>query len=265
MPIRINKMSTNTSSFQFYLQEELKRRSNANKYYSIRAFARDLGINDSTLAKLLEGKLKISAKRIQSLGSKLSLCQNKIKVLIATLNSKYTPTIKMTYQQLQMDQFKAASDWYHNTIIELAKLDRIKASAKNVSALLSINFLKTREAIDRLVRLGAISIDTDGFLNCELKHSLMNYEDNIYTSDLLKHYQRKILKQSIKAIEKTQKPNRVHNSMILSIDSSKLDEFHELMRKQQQELLAFIKENNNNKDSVYAIQFSSFPLTSNRE
>lgn len=254
-------MKKSTPSFQLFLKEELQRRSKNNKYYSIRAYARDLGINDSTLSKLLVGKLKISAKRVQFLGKQLGLSQKKIEEYITTLNSRYTSSVELGFKQLQLDQFNCASDWYHDAIIELAKIDNIDPKPQNIAQLLDISFLQAQDAIERLLRLNLVSISECGYLKCELEHSLTNYDEKVYTNDLLKQYQKQILNQSIKAVEKSPREKRCHNSMILSLDSSKLDEFHDLMRKQQKELLSFMEESSSKPDTVYAVQLASFPLS----
>lgn len=253
-------MSNLACNFQSFLKQELHQRSCNNNSYSIRAFARDLGVNDSTLSKLLTGKLTFSAKRVQVLGARLGLCQDRIKEFVVTLNSRYKASKSIDFEQLRLDQFNCASEWYNDAIIELAKIENTKPDAKEISKLLGISFIQARESVERLIRLGLIFIDDEGDLKCNLDNSLTNYDENIYTNELLRQYQKQILKKSLNAVDDVEKSKRSHNSMILSVDSSKINELHDLMRKQQQELLTFMEENSSKNDTVYALQFSSFPL-----
>ena len=67
------KNSNNYYEFRKFLQNEFLERIQRNPYYSLRAYAKFLTLNDSTLSKILNGKLKISDKRFEDLSDKFNL------------------------------------------------------------------------------------------------------------------------------------------------------------------------------------------------
>lgn len=58
-------------TFRRFLQSELERRQGANPRYSLRSFARLLGVDHSTLSQILRGKRRVTARVIQTLGRRL--------------------------------------------------------------------------------------------------------------------------------------------------------------------------------------------------
>jgi transcriptional regulator with XRE-family HTH domain len=60
-------------TFRAVLQSELDRRQAANARYSLRAFARFLAVDHSTLSQILRGKRRVTARKVRALGRKLRL------------------------------------------------------------------------------------------------------------------------------------------------------------------------------------------------
>jgi len=60
-------------TFRTVLQAEYDRRLARNARYSLRAFARALSVNHSTLSQILRGKRRVTARNVRSIGSKLHL------------------------------------------------------------------------------------------------------------------------------------------------------------------------------------------------
>ena len=60
-------------SFAEVLASELARRRAKNRRYSLRAFARDLGIDHATLSQLMRGVRRVTPRMIEALGPRLGL------------------------------------------------------------------------------------------------------------------------------------------------------------------------------------------------
>ncbi|MDO9180986.1 MAG: helix-turn-helix domain-containing protein, partial [Bacteriovorax sp.] len=65
--------------FKSFLQEELLKRCRKNPSYSLRSFAKYLGIGHSALTEMLNGKRSITKKSIEKLGLTLSLNMTEIE------------------------------------------------------------------------------------------------------------------------------------------------------------------------------------------
>jgi transcriptional regulator with XRE-family HTH domain len=60
-------------TFRTVLQTELDRRRAGNARYSLRAFARALSVDHSTLSQILRGKRRVTARNVRALGRRLHL------------------------------------------------------------------------------------------------------------------------------------------------------------------------------------------------
>src|SRR4051812_15212075 len=103
--------------FRLFLQEELIRRCEKNRGYSLRAFARTLAINPASLSRMLRGERDISVEMKQRLGMRLGLGPVELQKFSADGDGT-TPA----YSQLSLDAFAVISDWFHFAILELTKL-----------------------------------------------------------------------------------------------------------------------------------------------
>ncbi len=67
------KAPKNLEQFRLSLQSELVRRMRVNPKYSLRAFARFLEIDPSSLSQYLRGRRKFTEKQVETLALKLGL------------------------------------------------------------------------------------------------------------------------------------------------------------------------------------------------
>jgi transcriptional regulator with XRE-family HTH domain len=70
-------------SIRALLQAELDRRRLANRRYSLRAFARSLAVDHSTLSQILRGKRRLTARNVHVFGRHLRLAARDIEELAA--------------------------------------------------------------------------------------------------------------------------------------------------------------------------------------
>lgn len=61
-----------------HLRTELRLRQRRNPRYSLRGFARSLGIHHSTLSRIFDSRRRLTPRRIQLLGERLGLTTNQI-------------------------------------------------------------------------------------------------------------------------------------------------------------------------------------------
>lgn len=244
--------------FHVYLQEVFSERQRANPQYSLRGFALDLGVNDSTLSQILKGVRPITEYRIKSLGRRLNLTP---KQILGFVQSHSNDNSTLGFKQLELDTFNVMADWYFDAILELSKLDGFNPDPKWIAKVLGLNISKVRQAIQTLKRLGVIDIDCEGAWTNNLENSLVNFDTKDFTSNALKEYQRQLLELSKQAVDNTPKVKRNHTSFILALDSNLVSEIHSRIQAFQKELADLVENHSHKKDEVYTLQFSSFPLT----
>jgi transcriptional regulator with XRE-family HTH domain len=71
-----------TTDFRMFLRLELARRSAQNPRYSLRAFARHLGVDHSTLSQWMRGRRPLSARTIERLGARLRVPARRLRVFV---------------------------------------------------------------------------------------------------------------------------------------------------------------------------------------
>lgn len=133
-------MSHFNTDYRTHLDQELKRRRSVNPSYSLRSFARTLGINPGFLSSVLNGKRSLSAPMALTLAQKLGWSESAaLKVESVTLN-----------------QFRVISDWYHLAILELTFLKDFKPDPAWIGSKIGIPAEEARSAIERLLALGLL-------------------------------------------------------------------------------------------------------------
>jgi len=61
------------------LRDELRRRQSRNRRYSLRAFARDMGVHHSTLSRVMRGTQRIAVRTIGAIAAKLRLAADTVR------------------------------------------------------------------------------------------------------------------------------------------------------------------------------------------
>lgn len=71
-----------TTSFRVFLRAELARRCARNPRYSLRAFARHLGVDHATLSQWMRGRRMMSAQSIERLAARLRVPGRLVRVFV---------------------------------------------------------------------------------------------------------------------------------------------------------------------------------------
>ena len=116
-------------SFRRYLQAELARRCAQNQRYSLRAFARTLGVDHSTLSQILRGKRNLTPTVIERFGRKLGLdAETRARFAV---EPHRRPAVRE-------DVVRLLADWEHGAIVELAQLDCFQPDSRWIARVLGI-------------------------------------------------------------------------------------------------------------------------------
>jgi uncharacterized protein (TIGR02147 family) len=262
-------------SYHDLLQEEFERRKHVNSAYSLRAFARDLGVSPPRLSQVLSRKQGLSLEAARTLVQKLRISEAEREWFCDSVGalhsrsrsarnrhqerfSKYTSLAK-TYTELQLEFFKVISDWYHFAILELTHLTEFESDPQWIASRLGITLEESVGAIERMKSMDFL-IEENGRLVDRLGAS--ETEKDI-PSLALKKYNSQLLKKAMEAMYEQDVSEREYSSTILSIRKDRLPEFKQKIRKFVRE---FDQENTinhsaNEKDAVYCLGIQFFGLT----
>ncbi len=144
--------------FRQFLQEELAKRCARNPRYSLRAFARYLRFDHSTLSQLLRGRRRFTARTIERIGARLSLTPAMISQFIELERTPPESWATRELRQLSRDAALTLAEWHHHAILELTRLPSFKADVRWIARVLDLHVDDVNVAITRLTRLGLLAM-----------------------------------------------------------------------------------------------------------
>jgi uncharacterized protein (TIGR02147 family) len=260
-------------NYRSWLKLELENRKESNSQYSLRAFARDLGIASSTLSEVIARKKALSIEKGKQVAAKLCKdedSENYFSNLVAAEESK-CPSVKSNaqmaiqkmlsghkkYESIRQDIFKSISDWQHFAILEMVHLPQFGHSIEDIVNRIGITEEKAKDAVDRLVRLGLLLIDENGrWLSSDNK--IFGSENTV---EALQEYHRQVIGKARDSISNTHPKDRELNTLMLAV---RKEDIPRLKKRINHFVDAFDLEASElakgEQDSLYALSVQFFPL-----
>ncbi len=259
------KVEPRVQDFRLYLQNEFLTRCRKNERYTLSAFARFLGMDISTLAKVLKGQRPIRGQAIKKLGMKLGLNPFQIaefeKVSPRSNAKNKTDETPSNYQQLTLDAFQVISDWYHYAILELIQLPHFKGDVAWIAKTLKITPAEVQIATERLLRLELIEITPEGKWIDQSSGHTTTLGSN-FTASAFKNLQRQILEKAIKALDEVPFEKRSQTSLTMAINPDRIPAAKKKIIEFQRELNRFLGEGaRTENDEVYHMSLSLYPVS----
>jgi uncharacterized protein (TIGR02147 family) len=259
-----------SNDYKTILKEELAARCRQNPRYSLRAFARDLKLAPSRLSEILSGKQGLSRPAAEKVARALGYGQGEIERFCDLVESIHARSKKdrdnarvrlkrhalpTDVHQVQVDIFKAISDWYHFGILELTKVDDFKSDSRWIAKRLGISEFEAQLALERLTRLGLIAWKGD---KLRLTHDHGSVPDDI-PSESKRNFHTQILEKAKEAVLLQPNEQREFGAEIVAIDRSALPEAKRALRELQHK---FCKKMDDSevKDGLYCLAVQFFEL-----
>ncbi|MBI4406004.1 MAG: DUF4423 domain-containing protein [Deltaproteobacteria bacterium] len=180
----------NIDSRRVFLKQELSKRCQKNPRYSLRSFAKALGLSHTVLSLFLSGKRTLSKKATSQVVTSLALSPREQAAFYGESPAKQ-------YDHLSLDSFAAISDWYHYSILSLLELPNAKCDAGWMASQLGISRIQAQLAFERLVRLGLIKKTAHGWR--QTGNPL--YVGNDVPSAALRKFYRQLLEKATDSLE----------------------------------------------------------------
>jgi len=262
--------------YRKYLKELLAEKIAANPSYSLRSFAKNLGLAPSTLVDLLALRKNLSLDRAHEIASRLNLSNSDREYFLLLVQSQTTKKPELRHHfhselakknpnhsalNLSTDLFRLISDWFHFAILEHSLIHRIEFTAGNIARRLGISKVEAEVAIERLTRLELLVKDTKGHLR---KSATRIIAGSAIPEEATKKFWRQTLAKANGAIENPNKNERFLGSDLIAFDSSRLPEvtaeINAFMEK-----IGRISDACSDPDHVYALNVQFFRVTEQSE
>ncbi len=242
------------------LKTELVRRCQKNAKYSLRAFAKSLELSPAFVSKLLKGERAFTPKTIDRLSVKLPLHPMQVEHYKAQLKRKKNSlkANEVGFRQISLDQFQLISDWYHFAILELVTIKDFQNSPAWIAKQLSISTHEASDALERLLRLGYLKKGPRGQLKLVEENSTIIGTEIALPAK--QSQQKQILELAMRALMETPVEQRSQSACTMAIPSERIDEAKDIITEFRRKLTALMQRPGN-RDSVYQLSVSFFPLT----
>jgi uncharacterized protein (TIGR02147 family) len=200
------------------LLEELQRRKTHNPRYSLRSFAKHLGISPGHLSSLISGKKSLTVRQASLIANRLKLSPAKKQKLLDAVAPVLQSQGTLDMRQLQEDEFALISEWYHLAILSLARLPKVNLQARSIARRLGITEAQTESALNRLIHLGFLA-KSNGRLSRTVK-PLQTTTD--VPSEAIRRYHRQILDVAKARNDLVPVERKAFTTMTLPINVGKL-------------------------------------------
>jgi len=250
-----------------FLQEEFNRRVRLNSRYSLRAFARLLGISSGSISEILKKQRPISLKNASKIIKALSLTTVEGRkfielVQIARIDKNdvvtqnvSTVAFNIKKKNLDQDTFALVSEWQNFALLNLLDCEGFQWKRKYIAQRLGITVYQAKFAMDLLIRLGLV-IKRNGQINGAENYVL---SPSGISSQAIRKYHRQIIEKSIEAIDFQGVEERDFSGVGFAINPTHLPQIKKEISAFQDQLVA--KYSKGKKQEVYFLETILFKLT----
>jgi hypothetical protein len=236
------------------LRAELQRRQERNRRYSLRAFARQLDVDPSSLAKILGGKRALGPRAIRMLGARIGMEPPNIEACAAAAAARRNQD---PYVLLDQQTFEVIADWHHLALLELIRLDGFRPDLGWVAKKLGLSRKETQLLVDRLVATRLLEITPGGSWIDRLGR--MSALPKERTSEAYCRFQKQVFAQATDALESVPLQERDQTTIVLAADSALLPEARERIKRFRRSLARFLS-NGRKRDRLFNLSISLFPV-----
>lgn len=262
------------TNYRDILEAELERKQKKNPAFSLRSFAKSLGVSHTTLSQVLSGKrtpsYQMANKLLMGLDVNKRIEEDFLYSIAHEHANKKTERMNPVFRKiitkrsydyagearyLELEKFKVISDWYHYAIFVMIQKDNFKYDTQAMANTLNLKKEQVKRAIERLISLNIIK-EEDETLKCVDLN--LDTTDKEITSQAHKKRQEQSLEMSIKALKKQDINQRNHSTMTMAIDPKKIPEAKRKIHEFMKELCDFL--DSGEKKEIYELQTSLFSL-----
>ncbi len=252
------------SSPNHWLEAEYLLRRKKNPRYSLRAFSQLLDLPSGRVSQLLSRKRNFTPKLGEKIATQLSFDPQRTQEFLSLIASEKNlrrkgdvlPPPAGSYAPLDMDQFEAIANPAHFSILSLIETKNFPGTIKSVARRLGLDVIEARAAVERLERLGLVHFEK-GKLKLSRTPGLTTTHD--VQSKALRHAHKKVLEESIAALEEVALELRDITSITMPTDPRKLMEAKKRIRDFRRSLCEFV--DSGRQTEVYRLNIQFIPVT----
>ena len=255
-------------AIQNLLRSKLAEIQKANPQYSLRAYAKKLGVHVGALSSILNGKRNVSRDLAERISLRLLLDPQERSEILRLFPKKRssrnpglaTESLEPRYLELTASQFKLIAEWEHFAVMSLLNCEDFESSVEWIANRLGITTSRTEMVLERLLSLSLLNRDERG----NFARSQKSYRTSDDVADLaLKKYYEQSLESARTSLYQDSVKVRDFTSTTMAIDPTKLSIAKERIRSFQDELSDLLE--SGHRTEVYRFSMQLIPLSKLRK
>lgn len=251
--------SMQTGELQAILHNEYRKKKALAPAYSLRQFAKRLGMPSGRLSELMTGKRRVTKGLALKIVSGLDLDPETSKAIVdaASANSSLSHEIeKRPSRTIEDETFVAISDWYHFAILSLAETSGFRSDPQWIAERLGVDVTLIRNAIDRLLFIGLLTLEGSTLRPAQAQ---IKTRTDLKSLALRKSH-RQSLDQAIQALDDIPLELRDITSITMAISLKKVPLAKMIIQDFRQSLSTLL-ETGPGRDEVYNLNVQLVPVT----
>lgn len=247
-----------------YLKNELHRKKKKNPKYSLRSYARDLGVSPATLSKIITGQAVLTPKVFRKFKAKLphdskTILKMENDLIHLKKHRDCRSSLIFDQRKLNTAEFNLIYHWYYWAILETFALYDFKNDPDWIRKKLKLKNTKVvLDAFYQLEKLKLLKQTPDGLAP---NFHFVGEEEVFTSSAKKKEKQKQLLKLSLKALDEIPIQIRSHSDVCIALDDSLIPAIKNKILKFNIELGKFINTKSKKMNKIYSFQIGFFPLS----
>ena len=242
-----------SEKIRIILLEEFVKAQTRNPHYSMRAYAKKLGLSQSAVSEMLSGKRTITQKSARRIISAITGNEpDEALALLDSIEEKNTHK----FHPVNVEDFDIISDWHHYAILSLTETKDFQSSEAWIAERLGIDEELTSNAIKNLLRLEMLQKDDNGQLRSTNKQ--FEFITSI-PSIALRKANGQNLELALKALEKVPLTLRDFTAITLCFDPARIEDGRKMIKNFRRQFNRVMEAGH--KKEVYKLCIQLFPLS----
>jgi uncharacterized protein (TIGR02147 family) len=267
-------MSTQEKTTSSILRDVLARKISRNPGYSLRAFARDLGVSHTYLSLVMNGHKPLSMRKVLLFSKLLELSPDESSSFIRAgtrdlrnrairnpaprARSAEEQASPILYYELESDRHSVLEEWYHLPIMDLTQTDGFRNDPKWIARRLGISPEQVKSAVNRLLRLQLLK-EENGTL-VKTTNSLTIHPKE--STRVLRAYHQSMIQKAWHALDSDRAEDieaRNITAVTMPVDPARIEEAKKRISKFRRQLWKFLE--GGNTTELYQFNLQLFPLS----
>ncbi len=235
------------------LQQKFNEKCEKNELYSIRAFARDIGIGKTTLHEILHRDKKLSKSTCKKILKYLNVSDHEYEQI---LNYNLNPAHDVLYKELSAEEFENIATCEHYALLSLSKSPSCPADVKELANRIMLPKDETKKLVDDLLSLNLIEIKNDK-LTRSAKLLTTSYD---VPNKAIQNYHKTSLEKVKNALEEIEVELRDIASTTFLMSPEKMITLKDELKSIRRKIVSSVEDNNENSEA-FLLNISVIPIS----